>query len=71
VGGDTNVDLGIFCAGTGTLKFVNASHFTANGAVAMSLGSTGPTGASGTPSKWLVIKDSTGAKFAVAAYSIP
>lgn len=71
LGGDTDVDLGIFCAGAGVMKFVNASHFVANGAVAMSLGSTGPTGANATPSKWLVIKDGFGSKFAVAAYSIP
>lgn len=60
VGGDTNVDLGIFCAGTGILKFINASHITANGTVATTITSLGPAGSHTTIQEWLTIKNSAG-----------
>jgi hypothetical protein len=70
VGADTNVDLGLFCQGSGLVKFEGASMFLANGAVAMSLGVTGPTGATATPGKWLVFHDATGARFGVPAFAM-
>lgn len=60
LGGDTNVDLSVFCAGTGLLKFTGASMISANGSVATVLGSVGPTGAHTTVQEWLTYKNSAG-----------
>jgi hypothetical protein len=60
LGGDANVDLGIFCAGTGVVKFVSASMIAANGAVATTMTSLGPAGSHTTVQEWLVIKNSGG-----------
>jgi hypothetical protein len=68
-GTDTNIDLSLLGKGTGQLLLGNANSFAANGAVAMSLGSTGPTGATGTPGKYVKIKDNAGAVYVIPAYS--
>lgn len=47
--------------GAGLLKIGAAGSFTANGTVATSVTSLGPTGASTTVVKWLTITDNTGA----------
>lgn len=60
LGGDTNVDLGIFCAGTGLVKFVGGSMLTPNGAVATTMTSLGPTGSHATVQEWLTVKNSAG-----------
>lgn len=60
LGGDTNVDLGIFCAGSGVLKFVNAAHITANGSTSVTLNAVGPAGAHATVQEWFTIKNSGG-----------
>ena len=62
--------IGAQAGGTGTLRGVSivgaslkmgsAGMFTANGAVATTLGSVGPTGASTTVTKWLTIVDNGG-----------
>ena len=50
----------VFGTGTETFEFGSSAAFTANGSVATSLGSVGPTGASTTVQKWLTFKDSGG-----------
>jgi hypothetical protein len=60
VGGDTNVDLGVFCQGTGVVKFLGASMITANGAVATTMTSLGPAGSHTTVQEWLTIKNAAG-----------
>jgi hypothetical protein len=60
LGGDTNVDLGIFCAGTGLVKFEGGSMMSANGSVATVLGSVGPAGAHTAVQEWLTIKNGAG-----------
>lgn len=57
LGGDTNVDLGIFCAGSGLVKFQGGSMMSANGSVATVLGSLGPSGSHTTVQEWLTVKD--------------
>lgn len=52
-GGDLTITLGTGVT-PGRINYVNCT--TPNGAVAVSLGSTGPTGASATPRKWAVEK---------------
>lgn len=58
-GTDTNIDIKLVPAGTGTVAF-GASVFTANGSVATAMSSLGPTGSHTTIQKWLTIKDSSG-----------
>lgn len=58
-GTDTNVDIGILAAGTGTVKLA-AGSFIANASIATVLGSLGPTGSHTAVQKWLQIKDNTG-----------
>jgi hypothetical protein len=60
LGADANVDLGIFCQGTGIIKFVSASMVTANGAVATTMTSLGPAGAHTTIQEWLTWKNAAG-----------
>jgi len=62
LGGDANVDLGIFCAGTGVIKFVSASMITANGTVATAMSNLGPVGSNTTIQEWLTIKNAGGTK---------
>lgn len=52
----------------GNIKYTNAANFSANGAVATSLGSIGPTGSHTTVQKWLTIVDNTGATLYVPAF---
>lgn len=56
-GGDANVDLEFTCAGSGTVRFGSSGMFSANGAVATSLGAVGPAGSHTTVQEWLTIKD--------------
>jgi hypothetical protein len=58
--GSTDLDIKLLANGTGTAQMGSAGMFAANGAVATSLGSVGPTGASTTVVKWLSIKDNGG-----------
>jgi len=60
LGGDANVDLGIFCAGTGLVKFSGTSMAAANGSVATVLGSLGPAGSHTTVQEWLTFKNASG-----------
>lgn len=57
---DTNQDLFIGALGSGNVAFTNAGSFSANGAIATSLGSIGPTGSHTTVQEWLTIKDASG-----------
>jgi hypothetical protein len=59
-GSDTDVSLDIFCKGAGLVKFNGAAHFTANGSVATTMTSLGPTGSHTTVQEWLTILDATG-----------
>lgn len=52
----------------GVHQFDNANNFSANGAVATSLGSVGPTGARTTVQKWLKILDASGNPFYIALF---
>jgi P pilus assembly chaperone PapD len=60
VGGDSNIDLQLNSAGSGLVQFGAASNFTANGAVATTMTSLGPTGSHTTVQEWLTVKDSAG-----------
>jgi hypothetical protein len=44
----------------GNVKFTNAANFSANGSVATTLGSVGPTGAQTTVQEWLTFQDAAG-----------
>jgi hypothetical protein len=57
-----------FLGGVGQIRFSAAGSFSANGAVATSLGSVGPTGAHTTVQKWLTFQDNTGATLYVPAF---
>lgn len=52
---------------TGLVAFGNAASFTANGAEAASLGSTGVTG-HGTVLKWLTVKDGSGTTYYIPCF---
>lgn len=52
----------------GNVKFTNAANFSANGSVATSLGSVGPTGSHTTVQKWLTVVDNTGATLYIPAF---
>lgn len=66
-GTDTNVDIGLIAAGTGTIKF-GAGSFIANAAIATVLGSVGPTGSRTTVQKWMQIKDNAGSPFYIPCF---
>lgn len=68
LGGDTNVDLGIFCAGSGSLKFVGASMIAANGSVATAMSSVGPVGSHASIQEWGVIKNAFGVSRYIALF---
>ena len=76
VGAVANVPLGLLVNNsqmltlqtTGKVKFGNAASFSANGAVATSLGSVGPTGSHTTVQKWLTIVDNSGATLYIPAF---
>lgn len=59
VGSDTNVDLALLNQGTGLVKFGSTQHFTANGAIATTMTSLGPTGSHTTVQEWLTIKNAS------------
>lgn len=64
---DTNIDINITPLGNGLVRFSNVS-FTANGSVATSLGSVGPTGSHTTVQKWLTVKDQTGNTYYIPGF---
>lgn len=66
--GETNVDLTLAPNGTGKVKFGNAASFTANGSVATTMTSLGPTGANTTVQEWLTVKNSSGTTRYIPAY---
>jgi hypothetical protein len=68
VGSDTNIDLTLLSKGTGTIQFGSAAMYAANGAVATSLGSVGPTGSRTTVQKWFAIKDNSGSLFYIPCW---
>ncbi|MEJ0092495.1 MAG: hypothetical protein WDN46_03420 [Methylocella sp.] len=72
-GGDANVTLEIGAKGTGVIDLLSplelsAASFTANGTVATTITSLGPTGASTTIKEWLTVLDTTGAKHFIPSY---
>lgn len=67
-GSDTNVDLELLTQGSGLVKFGSSSNFAANGSVATTLTSLGPTGSHTTVQKWLAVKDSAGATFYIPLF---
>ena len=68
VGADTNIDMTLLSKGTGTIQFGSAAMYAANGAVATSLGSVGPTGSRTTVQKWFAIKDNSGSLFYIPCW---
>ncbi len=66
--GDTNIDLLFAPLGNGLLKIANSTSFAANGSVATSLGSVGPTGSHTSVQKWLTIKDQAGTTLYIPAF---
>ncbi|MEJ0093328.1 MAG: hypothetical protein WDN46_07800 [Methylocella sp.] len=73
-GGDASVTMQIGAKGpAGVIEFmspleVSAASFTANGTVATTMTTLGPTGASTTIKEWLTVLDTTGAKHFVPSY---
>lgn len=61
-GSDSNIDMNLTPKGTGKLKLGGGS-FAANGSVATSLGSVGPTGAQTTVQEWLAIKSGSNTRY--------
>lgn len=60
IGSDSNIDMVLTPKGSGVLKVGTAACFTANGSVATSVTSVGPTGAQTTVQEWLTVKNSSG-----------
>lgn len=68
-GASTAIDLALAPKGsTGVVRFNNVGSFTANGTVATSVTSLGPTGSRTTIQKWLAIKDNGGNPFWIPLY---
>jgi hypothetical protein len=59
-GTDTDINVALIPQGAGKVQYGSAGCFSANGAVATSLGSIGPAGAGTTVAKWLTIVDNSG-----------
>ena len=55
-------------AGGGNVKFTNAGNWTANGTVATTMTSLGPTGASTTILEWLTVKNAAGTTRYIPCY---
>lgn len=66
--GETNVDLILNALGTGVVRFGTSGSFAANGSVAVTLTSVGPTGASTTVQEWLKIKNAGGTTRYIPCY---
>lgn len=67
-GTDSNISLVLTPKGTGLVQFGTAGCFTANGSVATSVTSVGPTGSRTTVQKWLTINDSAGNPFYIPCF---
>jgi len=60
LGASTNADLKLVPKGTGVLQVGNSASMSANGAVATTMTSLGPTGSHTTIQEWLTIKNASG-----------
>lgn len=67
-GTDTNINIVVTPKGSGVLKLGNAGSFTANGSVATTMTSLGPTGSHATIQEWFTVQDSAGTVRYIPAY---
>jgi hypothetical protein len=67
-GSDTNIDIVFTPQGSGVVHFGTAGCFTANGSVATTMTSLGPTGSHTTIQEWLTVKNSSNVVRYIPAY---